>query len=392
MSESDTRVFPPANFLKRAGDVARYYGFRPLPLALDIETLPIGKQERVRTVAEFGERHTAAGICISCKTPSSQAPLMYFYLNLKPRGGDDEVAEFNLEVLGTPTSIGEAMIMKAAWAILEEAGIVHASVSINSVGDRESQARFIRELTNYYRKHIEELPTVSRAFLSKDPLRLLQGEHENLKRLREHAPRPVTYLSEASRRHFKEVLEYLERMSVPYAIADYLFGSRDYYTKTVFEIKGESRQGAEPLARGGRYDELVRRLGLRRDASGVGITIYFLRKDAKGRTLRRDEGLLGAEARTRKPKACFVQVGFEAKLKSLTVLDMLRRARIPMYQSLHHDRLSGQLSAAETLRIPYLVILGQREALSDTVIVRHIATRSQQVVEISRLSSYLKNL
>lgn len=393
MTDTAVRIFPPGDFLKRATEVARYYGFRPLPAALAIEKLPAGKQERVRTVAEFGERHTAVSVCLSCATPSSTEPLMYYYLNFKPRSTEDaEIAEFSLEVLGTLTSIGEAMVMKAAAAIFEEVGVEKPFFCVNSVGDRESQMRFMRELSNYYRKHIEELPGNSRLLVGKDPLRLIHGEHERLRALREHAPRPVTYLSESCRRHFKEVLEYLERMGVAYTISDYLFGSRDYYTKTVFEIMRSPDTGEVPLACGGRYDELVRRLGVRRDAAGVGVTMYFRRRDGKGRALRKNGLALGAEEKSRKPKVCFVQVGFEAKLKSLTILDMLRRAHVPVYQSLHHDRLSGQLSAAEAKRVPYLIILGQREALSDTVIVRNIATRAQTVVAIAQLPSYLKNL
>lgn len=393
MTEGAARVYPPGDLLKRAIDVARFWGFRPLPAALDAEKLPQSKLERVQVVAQFGERHAATGLCLSCRAISAQSPLMYFYMNFKPKGDENaDIVEFNLEVLGTATSIGEAMVMKTAAAILEEIDIKAPFFRVNSVGDRESQMRFLRELVDYYRKHIEELPGGSKTLISGNPLRLLEGEHERLKILREHAPRPVTYLSEASRRHFKEVLEYLEHMDVPYTIADYLFGSRDYYTKTVFEVCLNTAEEGAPLARGGRYDELVRRLGVRREPAGVGVTMYFLRTDATGRPIKKNGALLTNGCATRRPKACFVQVGFEAKLKSLAVLDMLRRAHVPVYQSLHHDRLSGQLIAAEELRIPYLVILGQREALSDTVIVRNIATRAQTVVEIARLPSYLKNL
>ena len=39
----------------------------------------------------------------------------------------------------------------------------------------------------------------------------------------------------------------------------------------------------------------------------------------------------------KKPKIYFIQIGFEAKLKSLSVIEVLRKAHIPIIQSLSVD-------------------------------------------------------
>ena len=92
----------------------------------------------------------------------------------------------------------------------------------------------------------------------------------------------------------------------------------------------------------------------------------------------------------KKPKVYFIQLGFEAKLKSLSVIEILRKARIPIAQSLSKDGLSLQLAAAEKTGIPYVLIFGQKEAMDGTVIVRNMEDRSQDTVNIGELAEYIK--
>jgi histidyl-tRNA synthetase len=92
----------------------------------------------------------------------------------------------------------------------------------------------------------------------------------------------------------------------------------------------------------------------------------------------------------KKSKIYFIQLGFEAKLRSLEVIEILRKARIPVLHSLNKDSLSIQLGNAERLGLPYSLILGQKEALDRTVIIRNMENRSQETVKISDLAEYIK--
>jgi histidyl-tRNA synthetase len=92
----------------------------------------------------------------------------------------------------------------------------------------------------------------------------------------------------------------------------------------------------------------------------------------------------------KKPKVYFIQLGFEAKLKSLEIIEILRNARIPVTHSLNKDQLGAQLGIAEKMGIPHALIFGQKEALDGTVIVRNMLTRSQDTLKISKLADFLK--
>ena len=94
----------------------------------------------------------------------------------------------------------------------------------------------------------------------------------------------------------------------------------------------------------------------------------------------------------KKSKFYFIQLGHDAKLKSLQILETLRQAKIPVYQSLSKDKLLGQIASAEKMQIKYVLIMGQKEALENTVVVRNMDTRSQDTVPLNELVAYLKKL
>ena len=71
---------------------------------------------------------------------------------------------------------------------------------------------------------------------------------------------------------------------------------------------------------------------------------------------------------------------------------MLRQARFHLHQSLSKDKMSSQIAIAENLKVPYIIIMGQKESLENNVIVRNMFNRSQTVVSIAKLTEHLKHL
>jgi histidyl-tRNA synthetase len=182
-------------------------------------------------------------------------------------------------------------------------------------------------------------------------------------------------------------LEYLEFLKIPYRVKDELVANRVFCLGTVCEIK-EDKNGGEkipPLASGARYDCLAKKFGAKKELPAFGISASFVSPD-KTVSDRRVSGKVAI------PKAYLVQLGFEARLKSLEIIEMLRREKISVYHSISRDKIFAQLSAADSLKAPYLLILGQREAADNLVIVRNTATRSQETIKISELAAYLKKL
>ncbi len=400
-------------FFEKAQEVAVYYGFKPIDTPIleheEIFTSGIGEgtdiidKEMYNLKTKGGDRlalrpeHTAPLIraYIEHGMQTMPQPVMLYqygpvFRHDKPqRGRYRQFWQFDLDSLGNDKSIMDALVIKAGMSILEEAGAPNLSIDINSIGDKECRNGYIKELTNYYRKNISQLPAIDRERLKTNPLRILDSKEEKTKEINEQAPDSISFLCPSCKKHFKEVLEYLEEMNIPYNINKNLVRGLSYYTRTVFEIM--EQKGAEDgtpltLAGGGRYDYLARQIGSKKDVPAIGISIGVDRIVASPWYKKLSPRIL------KKPKIYFIQLGSEAKLKSLNIIDTLRKAHVPIAQSLSKDSLGSQLSIAEKLNIPYAIIFGVKEALDNSVIVRDMSNRSQDTVKISKLLEYLKEL
>ncbi len=400
-------------FFEKAQEIAVYYGFKPIetPIMEFEEVFSKGVGEGTDIVdKEIYSLKTKGGDHLALR-PEHTASLMRAYIEHgmqntpqpvmfyqygpvfrhdKPqRGRYRQFWQFDLDSLGSEKSIVDALIIKVGISILEEAGATNLSVDINSIGDKECRNGYIKELTNYYKKNLSSLPAIDRERLKTNPLRILDSKEEKTKEINEGAPDSVSFLCTSCKKHFKEVLEYLEEMGIPYNLNKNLVRGLSYYTRTVFEIVQENAgEDGAPLAiaGGGRYDYLAKQVGGKKDVPAVGMSIGVDRIIASDWYKKLSPRII------KKPKIYFIQLGGEAKLKSLNIIDILRKAHIPIAQSLSKDSLGSQLGIAEKLGIPYAIIFGVKEAIENSVIVRNMSNRSQETVKISKLLDYLKEL
>lgn len=398
-------------FFEKAQEVAVYYGFSPIETPiLEHEytfTTSIGEgtdvidKEMYTLKTKGGDQlamrpeHTAGLMRAYMEHGMGQLPqpvLLYhsgpvFRHDNPQRGRYRQFYQFDVDAIGSEKSIIDALVIKTIYTTLEEAGAKNLVVTLNSIGDKDSRPAYLRELVAYYKKHIEELPPIDRERLKNNPMRILDSKEEKTKAINAGAPSSISFLSPAGKRHFKEVLEALDEMEIPYQIDHTLVRGLSYYTHTVFEIIETAEDGTSmTIAGGGRYDYLGKQLGSKKDIPAMGGSIGMDRiveqpwfKDLAPRIMK-------------KPKVYFIQIGLEAKLKSLCVIEILRKAHIPMIQALSKDSLSAQLAVAEKSGAPFAIIFGQKEAMEKSVIVRNMENRSQETVPLSQLHDYIKHL
>jgi len=373
--------------LKRAVLVAEHYGFLPLESVMpEFGTKKLSKiPQHTQFLSSFDTKLASLiRSYIEHGHTRLTEPTLFYQNSIDPKNPDKVL--FGLHVLGTSHSIAEAVLIKTALATLDDLGVTEHRVYVNSIGDRDSVARFIKELTDYLRKNMNDMPTASRHAMKKDVFDAYSSLLEKQHQLCESAPSTVEFLTEASRGHLREILEHLEATQVDYELDPSIIGHHDCYSKTLFEIRHKMQDKDEAptlLARGGRYDELSRK-AFRQSVPGVGIVFEF---EKKGRVPKKI-----ATGKKQKQKFYFIQLGAKARLRSLIILEMLRKAHIQIYQSIGKDQLSAQLELAEELDIPYCIIMGHKEALEDTVIVRHLDSRSQSIVSVEDLPQYLKTM
>jgi histidyl-tRNA synthetase len=348
-----------------------------------------GKPRSLRAGGGLYSFSSAALVCGMRAISRPQEPVLAFYATPSPQHAPTElspreIGEFGLQVVGTAESVGEIVLLKTLATIASEWGVPVTRVRVNALGDRDSQQRFSRELSVHLRKRINEFAEEERKTILDNPFAVYRIHTDITREILSEGPRPMHFLSEKSRVHFRSVLEHLEHLGLPYELDDLLAGD-ERAPHIAFALDFAEGDTTILAAMGGRFDEYLKRETHRKDSAGVGASIYFRKKGASRSTFTSLPHLP-------KPKIYFAQLGLRAKLQGLTVVDMLRTANVPVLQSFDASRLSSQLATAQQLGVSHLLIMGQREALDGTIIVRSTRNSSQNIIQVAEVPKFLRTL
>lgn len=309
-----------------------------------------------------------------------------FFRHEKPQAGRyRQFWQFGFEILGEENPVADVQIIQVFFNILKELKLTNLLIKVNSIGDRACRPYYKKLLSSYFRSRLESLCRDCRRRFKENPLRILDCKVEKCQRIVSQSPLIIDHLCEACHQHFKKVLEFLDALSFPYHLEPRLVRGLDYYTRTVFEIYEETERGKSlgALVGGGRYDGLIKILG-GKETPAVG--------GAGG--IERIVSLMKEKAirfpREKKAEIFLAQLGSLAKEKSLKLIEDFRKENIYIFESLGRDSLKAQLKLADKLGVKYTLILGQKEALEEEIIVRDMVSGRQEKIKIDKIRDEMK--
>jgi histidyl-tRNA synthetase len=93
---------------------------------------------------------------------------------------------------------------------------------------------------------------------------------------------------------------------------------------------------------------------------------------------------------TDKVKVFIAQLGKEAKLDAMRVMKTLQGAQIRFSESIDRDGMQPQLKLADRLGVKWVVIIGHKEVLDKTVILRNMESGMQETIKQDELVDELK--
>lgn len=288
--------------------------------------------------------------------------------------------QIGFEVLGDPAPVVDAQLIIMAYNFCKEIGL-DVNIQINSIGDTEDREEYKTELITYLRAKRGSLCEECKKRLNKSPLRVLDCKEESCCKTTEDAPQLVDWLGDEANNHFVKVLEYLDEAGIPFILNPRLVRGLDYYNCTAFEIwpveetEGQNRQSA--LGGGGRYDMLISSLGGRETPAcgfALGVERIILKLKEKGVEI--DDPT--------KPQIFLAQLGEAAKRKALVLFEELRRNNIRVAESFAKDSLRQQLEMANKLDVKLTIILGQKEVMDGTILIRDMEGGIQEVVDFNK--------
>lgn len=291
--------------------------------------------------------------------------------------------QFGFEIIGEEDPIRDAQAILVASRVCDELGLKRV-ININSIGCPECRKTYRKLLIEYYEDRYQKLCKDCKRRIKTNPLRVLDCKEDKCAAVASGAPQTIDHLCTSCHNHFRSVLEYLDELELEYILNPNLVRGLDYYTRTVFEIWPESteaRQGS--LGGGGRYDNLVEELGGRpTPCVGAGMGIERIILELKNRNIKISD--------KSSSKIFVVQLGELGKKKSLKLFRDLEKNNIKSEESLGKGSLKAQLKIADEKGSAHALIIGQKEAIDNTVIIRDMKSGIQEIVDYGKIIKEVK--
>ncbi len=374
-------IIPADELLSKASAVGQYYGFAPL-VTLTVKKRGEGRAkpgmpETLASLALDTVAETIASFMKQCQNthcaPTPRQPLFLWHTNITPGRPAQKKAIIQFHALGTDRALADVLIIRALLALVRDLFHEEPIVRVNSMGDKETRARYSRALGNFFKKRASVLPEECVTRAKHDAFEA--AELAILRECAEDLPAPTEHLSDASRKRFEDLLEYLEMTETPYELARTLISHGNVWNDTCFEII----VGGRRVAWGSRYNELARHFFPSVPFSATGAVLQVA-----------SEGTVSAKAKSSQLRFSFVHIGDEAKCLSIGLAEDFRKAGISLTQDIGVESLTEQISLAERRDSPYLLIMGRKEALESSTILRNRKTHEQTVLPLVDLVERLK--
>lgn len=329
--------------------------------------------------------------------------------------------EMGLMVLGEEGPVAEAQIIQIIAKALERFGIGNDDIElrINAIGCGGCHPHFRSAFLAYFRSRLPRLCKNCKHDLKRTPTKILTCPEERCQILANHAPQVLDFLCEPCKKHLKGVLEFLDEIQIPYYLDHMLFRFGSWFSSLVFEFRKshpiENKNNPESNHAGGdgqksysetREDHTTGDVAAVRSGHGICFAeggrlvhaaelIFGKKTDAVSgslffENLERVFPRQFAEIQEGKPQVFFAHLGELAKKKSLGILEKLRKSGIEVSGILTRNAIKSQLRAAERMKVPIALILGQKEAIDATIIVREMESGIQETVPQGKLVEFLK--
>ncbi|MBL8014190.1 MAG: histidine--tRNA ligase [Candidatus Omnitrophica bacterium] len=275
----------------------------------------------------------------------------------------------------------DAEVIGIGVRLLQEFGLSGFKVKINSLGtkdDKENFSRILRERLKSKLSHLCE-DCVSR--FERNVFRVLDCKNTDCQKIVDSLEFDDQHLSAESRAYFNQVKESVASLSIACEYSPKLVRGLDYYTHTVFEFEGGGALGSQDaLGAGGRYNGLVQELGgPAADAVGLALGIERILlslgpKEISGKALN----------------AFMVALGETAYKRAFVIVDFLRKSGISCDMA-HKPggSMKSQMRQADKKGAGYVLILGEDEEKSHSVVVKNMSTGDQELVGWDEVVDFL---
>jgi len=291
--------------------------------------------------------------------------------------------QFGAEAFGAAEPEQDVECILLQMDFYRRCGVKNLELQVNSLGDKESKARYRDALVAFLTPRRGQLSEDSQRRLEVNPLRILDSKDPRDQDVAVGAPPPTESLSDKSRRHFDRVQALLSAAGVPFRVNPNLVRGFDYYTDTLWEVTAGGLGAQNAIGGGGRYDNLVEQLGGRPTPGvgfGSGIERLLLALEAQGVALQRAKENL----------VWLVAHGDAARGHNWKLMAELRAAGVPADMDVSGRSVKSQFKLADREGAAFCVVVGDTELAQESVVLKNLETGEQTTVPTAELVPRLR--
>ena len=289
-----------------------------------------------------------------------------------------------VEILGDPTPLMDANVISIMVKFYERIGLRGIKVRINSIGNKESREKYREALLEHFKPYLDSLCDDCKSRYEKNPLRILDCKEDSDKECMNTAPKIIDYLDKESKKHFDDVLKYLDLMEIEYTIDNNLVRGLDYYTDTVFEVEAniEGFGSQNVIGAGGRYNNLVENMG-GPSTPGVGFAFGIERiinaLEAEDIKVIDDKGI----------DAYILPVSENEIDYAVTLSSFLRDNAFKVDMDYTNKTMKAKFKEADRYNAKFIIIIGEDEVKKYILTIKDNLTKEEVKVERDNLLDYL---
>ena len=298
------------------------------------------------------------------------------------KGRSRQFQQMSLEAYGFKDSQIDIEMIEISYKFFKELSLdKDIFLEVNSIGSQEDQKNYSLELKNFFSKYKKDLDEDSLKRLEKNPLRILDSKNKDLLKLIDNAPKINEFISDDSKKIFKEIKEAITGLNIKFTENPLLVRGLDYYNDLVFEWKSKSIGSQDTICGGGRYDSLSKMIG-GRDIKATGFSIGLDRLS-----------LIVEDAKIPYQKTLLL-VSLEESffLSGLKLANSLRDNldNFSIQFSGKETNLKSILKKASKRNIDFMVIIGKRELEENSYTLKKLSKNEE--IKLDNFDLLISNL
>jgi histidyl-tRNA synthetase len=290
--------------------------------------------------------------------------------------------EFGMEIFGNFNHLSEAQGIAAVWEFLGSLGLNEPVLEINNIGDVECQKIYQESLSDFLSGRKLDLCDTCATHLDGRPFNVLRCENLDCQAVASEAPTVLDFLSEDSNRHFTNILEALDELGIPYQLNP-LYAGPHGHGRTNFAIKYKTKDGTVLIGEGGYHDNLMQNLcGKSYCCFGFTGSLLKVRAIMEEMKMEVEREILN--------EVFLVPLGDLAAKRALRLFRDLTVNKVSVNDNFGHVGVKNQLKVAETAKAPIALIIGQKEAVEERVILRDVKSGMQEIISYDKIVEEVK--